>query len=108
MALLTAQQVAITGLSPSFASATASDTIVPDERVFLYYKNTNAATRDITVVVPATTFGQNNPDVASTIAATTGEERIGPMVPGLADPTTGLITITLSATPGVTVAAVRV
>jgi len=43
-----------------------------------------------------------------TIAATTGEEMIGPMVQALADPATGLITINITDVTGITVAAVRV
>lgn len=108
MALLSAQQVTITGAAITLGAAAASDTVAPDDRLFLWYKNTNAATRDITVVVPGTQYGQARPDVVRTIAATTGEALIGPLVSDLADPATGLITVTLSATAGVTVAAVRI
>lgn len=108
MALLTPQQVAITGPTITLSAANSSDTVVPDERVFLWYKNTNAAVRNISVVVPGTVFGQARPDVPVVIAGTTGEELIGPLVADLADPTTGLITVTIDATAGVTVAAVRV
>jgi len=108
MALLVPQQVRVDGPNITFGAAGASDTVQPDDRVMLVYKNTNAATRDIVVVVPGTTFGQANPDVTNTIAATTGEEYIGPMVGALADPTTGLITVTTSAQAGLTVAAVRI
>lgn len=108
MALLTPQQVAITGPTIVLSAANSSDTVVPDERVFLWYKNTNAAVRNISIVVPGSVFGQARPDVPVVIAATTGEELIGPMVADLADPTTGLITATIDATAGVTVAAVRV
>lgn len=110
MALLAHQQVKITGPTISLAAASASDTVAPDDRVFLWYKNTDAATRNITIVTPAglDQFGQNLPDVVNTIAATTGEELIGPITRDLADPATGLVTITLSAVAGVTVAAVRI
>lgn len=110
MALLAPQQINITGLNPVFGAANSTDTIRPDDRVFVVYRNTNAATRTITVVTPSKLdqFGQALPDIVITIAATTGEERIGPMVQDLADPTTGLITINLSATTNVTVAALRI
>jgi len=108
MALLTPQQIAITGPAVTLAAASASDTIRPDGRVYLWYKNTNGATRDIVVVVPGTTYGQARPDITVTIAATTGEKLIGPLPRDLADPTTGLITVTTSAQTGLTVAAVRV
>lgn len=108
MALLTAQQVAITGTTVTYSAAGASDTVAPDERAFWHVKNTNAATRTATVVVPGTTYGQANPDVAVTVAATTGDVMIGPLTPALADPSTGLITLTTSAQTGVTAAIVRI
>lgn len=110
MALLAAQQIKITGLNPVFTAASASDTVVPDERVILIYLNTDAATRTISLVTPAKLdqFGQSLPDVQVTIAATTGREVIGPITQDFADPSTGLATITLSATANVTVAAVRI
>ena len=108
MALLSYQQIGITGPAITPVTPAASDTIAPDERGFLLYENTNAATRDITVVVPGTLYGQARPDIVRTIAATTGRALIGPLVADLADPTTGLITITTSAQTGVTVAACRI
>lgn len=109
MALLTAQQVTIGGATITFGAAAASDTIAPDGRVALIYRNTNAATRDITVVVPGTYYAQNLTDVVVPIAATTGEEFIGPIDAKLADPLTGLVTVTVTpAIAGVTVAAIRV
>lgn len=108
MALLSPQQITITGTDITYGAANASDTLVPDERAYLHYKNTNASTRTVTVVVPGTTFGQANPDVAVTLGATTGDEKIGPLPASLADPATGLITVTVSATAGVTVALCRV
>jgi len=94
MALLAVQQVGITGTTPSYAAVSASDTIVPDDRAFLIVKNANAGADTCTVVVPGSTFGQANPDVAVNVPATTGERWIGPMVASLADPATGLITVT--------------
>lgn len=111
MALLAVQQIKITGLNPTFGAANSSDTVTPDDRVFLIYRNTNAATRTISLVTPTKLdlFGQPLPDVQVTIAATTGEEVIGPIDQNFADPANGgLATITLSATTNVTVAAVRI
>lgn len=108
MALLTPQQVTITGATITPVAANLSDTVKPDDRVFLEYENTNAATRDVTVVVPGSKFGQPLADVLKTIPATNGRVRLGPMTADLADPDTGLITVNLSATAGVTVAAIRV
>jgi hypothetical protein len=108
MALLSPQQVTITGATITLSTPTTSDTVIPNDRLFLWYKNTNAATRDITVVVPGTYYAQNLTDVVVTIAATTGEELIGPIDRRLADPTTGLVTVTITATAGVTCAAVLI
>lgn len=110
MALLAHQQMNILGATITLSAASASDTVAPDDRVFLWYKNTNAATRDITIVTPTSLnqFGQDLPNIVVTIAATTGEELIGPITRDLADPSTGLVTITLAAITNVTVAAVRV
>jgi hypothetical protein len=110
MALLTPQQIAYDGTLPTLGAASTSDTVRADDRVFLWYKSTQGTTEVITVVTPTTLnqFGQSLPDIAVTIAATTGEEMIGPMVATLADPNTGLITITIADVTGITVAAVRV
>lgn len=109
MALLATQQVAITGLAPTYGAVSASDTVVPDDRTFLHVKNVNASPDTCTVVVPGTAYGQARPDVAVTVPATTGDRMIGPMVYDLADPTTGLITVTHSNTNAqVTCALLRV
>ena len=66
MALLAAQQINITGLKPDVRRpASASDTMRPDDRTFLIYLNTDAATRTISLVTPPTLnkFGQSLPDV---------------------------------------------
>jgi hypothetical protein len=108
MALLSVQQVLLTGTTPSYGAVSASDTVVPDNGTFLIVKNAGGSPDTCTVVTPGSTFGQANPDVAVTVPATTGERWIGPMVPELADPTTGFITITHSFTTSVTCALVRV
>jgi hypothetical protein len=109
MALLTVQTpTPSAGLVPTYGAANASDTFVPDDRTFLYVKNTNAATRTIAITTPGTFRGLALPDPAPTIAATTGELILGPFpADTYADPTTGLCTVTPSATAGVTLACVR-
>lgn len=107
MALLTQQQVVITGTTPSYGAVAASDTLVPDDRGFLIVKNASGTQDNCVVVVPGTSFGQANPDVTVTVPITTGERWIGPMTSSLADPTTGLITITHSQTTSVTCAYLR-
>lgn len=108
MALLVPQQIGYSGTLPTLSAATTSDTVAPDDRVMLWYKSTQGTTEVITVVVPGSLFGVARADITVTIAATTGEEMIGPMVPDLADPATGLITVTIADVTGITVAAVRI
>lgn len=108
MALLAHQQVQITGPAISLASAAGGgDTVVPDDRLFLWVKNASGAPITVTVVVPGTYFGQALPDVAVSVPATTGERLIGPLDRRLADPSTGLINITYSGVTSLTVAAVK-
>lgn len=108
MTLLVAQQIPITGITVTLSAAGASDTVAPDERAFWRVKNASGGNITATVVVPGTTFGQANPDVAITVVATTGDQLIGPLVPALADPATGLITLTTSAQTSITSAIVKV
>ena len=105
-----------TGALPSFVAAGASDTFEnpgSPGRIFAVYRNTNAATRNITITMPATpteSYGSAKPNPATggfyLLAATTGELWI-PLHPEFAD-ATGRITITTSAQTNVTVAAVRI
>lgn len=111
MALIAVQTMSYTTAAlPSFVAAAASDTFAtPGDagRQFVVYRNTNAATRTITVVVAGTNaYGAANPDPAYTLGATTGELWI-PISPAEGD-TSGVVTITTSAQTNVTVAYVRV
>lgn len=108
MALLTAQQVGITGTALTYGAVTASDTVYPDDRTWLVVKNASGTADTCTVVVPGSYKGQAIPDVAVTVPITTGERLIGPFTADLADPATGLITITHSQTTSVTCALVRI
>lgn len=111
MALLTYQSlrhVQATGGGITLTTPNTSDTIAPDETGFLHFRNTNAAGRTITIPSPpGLDFGvTTQPDQTYTLAATTGEQWI-PCSAALADPATGLITVNIDATAGVTRAAIR-
>ncbi len=109
MALLATQQIQITGPAISHtAAAGGGDTVAPGDRTFLWVKNTDAAARTVTVVVPGDYYAQALPDVAVVVPATTGERLIGPLDRRLANPSTGVVDITYSAAANVTVAAVRI
>lgn len=105
MALLSPQQIQITGTEVTYSPASGGgDTVRPGERTFLHVKNDDVADKTVTIVVPGTKFGQALPDVQ--VVVTAGEERfIGPLSRELAD-TDGFIDITYSATTSVTIAAV--
>lgn len=108
MALLSPQTPTITGLTPAYSNASASDTVrfTGNGRMFLICRNTSASPNTVTVVVPGTERGQQNPDVPVTVPITTGERWIGPLDAGMKD-SSGLITVTNSAPgAGVTVALV--
>lgn len=110
MALFPTQEIGYAGNLPTLSAVNASDTFVPDDRTFLWVKNTNAATRDITIATPRTGVGGVSiGDVTVTIAATTGEEMIGPFpAQHFADASTGLATVTYTSATNVTAAVVRV
>lgn len=107
MALVSPQPLAVTGTAATYAAVSASDTIAPDtSKRFLYHvKNAGGSPDTVTVVVPGTDeFGQAHPDIAVTV--TNATEKFIPLnlQPRLADPSTGLITITHSFTTSVTAA----
>ena len=110
MALLTTHEIGHSGTLPTLSAVSASDTFVPDDRTFLWVKNTNAATRDITIATVKTGVGGLAvADVTVTIGATTGEEMIGPYpYSQFADASTGLATVTYTSATNVTAAVVRV
>jgi hypothetical protein len=97
-------------VTPQFAPAAAGgDTFDPDPRTFLFYRNTNAATRRVVVAVPGLIYGQALTDVTVTVPATTGEKLVGPLDHALANPTSRRVDITYpDGVTGVTVAAVRI
>lgn len=113
MATLTTQSVTRSGsgLTPTYAScAGGGDACETGDDIFLHVKNTNAATRDVTIAIPS---GQSPyPGVVytstvCTIPATTGDKMIGPISSLYKDPTTGLATITYSAVTNLTIAVVK-
>jgi hypothetical protein len=106
MALVVPQTAAITGTTVTFAAPTTSETIVPDVDC-IYVVVVGATSTTVTVVVPGTQYGQARADVVVLSAATNQTRYIGGLVPDLADPSTGLITVTFSQVTNVTAALVR-
>jgi hypothetical protein len=108
MAALSTQNIVDAGTKPTFGAASTSDTVEigSGRNTFAVYKNTDATTEDITVVVPGNmAYGQPTPNPVLTIGATTGELWI-PMRKEY-DDGTGRATITMTSATGITVAVVR-
>lgn len=102
MTLLSPQNVAITGTTATYNAVTASDTLRFGERLVLHVKNAHASNpTTVTVVVPGSTRGQANPDVAVTVNALS-EKFIGPF--DIGEATNQVITVTYSAQTSVTAA----
>ncbi|KPI09932.1 hypothetical protein OV450_3423 [Actinobacteria bacterium OV450] len=110
MAALSTQNLSYTtGAGPTFgAAATANDCEAPSRpgQMYVHFKNTNAATRTVTVTVPGdNAYGAANPDPSYTLAADTGELLI-PLHPSYMN-SSGRVDIALSAATNVTVAVVK-
>jgi hypothetical protein len=105
MAIGAVQSIGYVGANITFGAAVAFDGIAGGLRRFLWVKNASGVSTQITIVVPGTTFEQNNPDVVVNVAA--GSERVfGPLVPELNDPAGGVVLIGVTPTTSVTYAAV--
>ena len=106
MAIIAAQQAAITGLIPAFVAASAGgDSANPDDRTTLRVKNGSGASINVTIVIPGATYGQPNPDPVVPVPA--GGDVSVSLPPAIADLATGLVSWTYSAAASVTIALVR-
>lgn len=113
MADLAVQNITKAGLAASFVSAAAGgDAFVNDntERTVLHVKNSNGATRDVTITAQRTSVSVPGagtvtvPNIVVTIPATTGDVEIGPF-PEAYNDVNGKVQVTYSAVAGLTVAA---
>lgn len=105
MAALTVQEIVRAGLGPTYAGAGVSgDTFVNDGRTFLHVKNTNAATRDVTVDSIENCDQGFDHNAVVTVPASTGDRMIGPFPTERFGAT---CTVSYTATAGVTVAAIK-
>jgi hypothetical protein len=107
MAALTTQQVPVTGLEASYASAAAGgDTVEAGDGIFVHVKNADASDKTVTVAVPGSEYGQARPDVA--VVVTAGEQRFIQIPRALADSSDNRVHLTYSAVTSVTIAALKV
>ena len=111
MATLTTQSISRTGVQVTYAAcAGGGDSFTPGADVFLHVKNTNAATRTVTITAPRDVMGAvAMGDPAVVVAATTGDNMIGPFPADIfGDPTDGLADITYSAVTNLSIAVFQV
>jgi hypothetical protein len=102
MAITTGQSIGYAGVNVTFGTPAGFDLIAGADRRFVWIKNGGGVSTNVTIAVPGSTFGQNNPDVVVSIPA--GEERmIGPLDPGLNEPGQGnRVVVGVSPTTSVT------
>lgn len=109
MSVLTAQQVDLDGLDPSYQAAEAGgDEFTPDEdgRLFLHVKNGGASSIDVTIATPTKTGGLDVSDQTVSVPAG-GERMIKPAQRHLIEASDGNADISYTDVTSVTVALFR-
>ena len=102
---LTAQLLSSSSIIPTYAAANVDGSRWKNTgKEFLHIKNTNAATRDITIVTPRTVDGLAVADVTFTIAITTGDRIVGPFSAETFNQAGGWGRVSFSAVADVTIA----
>lgn len=108
MATLTTQEITRAGVQVTYAACdVAGDSFTPSKDTFIHVKNTNAATRTVTIASTSTTIGLAVADPAVIVAATTGDNMIGPFPSEHFAQTDGLADITYSAVTNLSIAVFR-
>lgn len=90
------------------AAESGGDTFVNDGRVILYFKNTNATTRTITIVTAATILGSLSIGDVSVSIAQNEEKIVGPFPVRYFNNSSGQVSISYSGVTNLTVAAIQV
>lgn len=105
---LTVQQIARSGLAPSYTAANAAGHSVQNNgRVFLHVKNAGGSICNVTIETPGTVDGLAVADRTVAVAATTGDAMIGPFPENVYDQADGTINVDFDQVTSVTVAALR-
>lgn len=109
MAAYTVYPIDLTGDSKAYVTPASGDTFANDGRTFLHVKNANASPSVVTINSIRPCDQGVDHDIAVTVAATTGDEMIGPFPPSRFNDSSGNVTVTTySVTATVSVAAIRV
>jgi hypothetical protein len=108
MALLAVQNIGVSnGIAPTYADATASDTVAGGQGVFIHVKNAHSASTDVALVTPESVDGDLDVE-DRTVTVANATERMIPVPARYNNPSTGLATITFSVTnAAIDVAALR-
>lgn len=102
------QQLARAGAAPTFTAATQTDLqFSNDGTIILELKNTNGASRTVTVATPGTMDGLAIADSTATLGATTGDLIFKPFPPQIYNQSDDYVYVDLTAFANVTVAAYR-
>jgi hypothetical protein len=109
MATLTVQDADLdgllwTGASVFVACAAGGDQFLNDGRTWIHLKNTNAATRTVTINSQRNCDQGFDHDQAVIVGATTGEAVIGPFPTARFSDTLGFVLLTYSAVTNLTIA----
>ena len=111
MATLTYVQAKTTAVSAAVQAAASAggDKVLPNDRGMLVFRNGDAASKTVTMVVPGNTkYALANPDATFVVPAG-ATAYIGPLSSDLGDPAdTNLISFTYSAVTSCTVSAVTI
>lgn len=111
MATLSYVQAKTTAVSAAVQAAASGggDKVAPNDRGMLVFRNGDAASKTVTLVVPGNTkYGIANPDVPYIVPAG-ATAYIGPLTADLGDPAdTNLISVTYSAVTSCTISAVLI
>jgi hypothetical protein len=109
VAAYTVYPTALSGDSKAYVTPASGDTFANDGRTILHVKNANAGTCTVTVNSIKPCDQGTDHDVVVVVAATTGDEMIGPFDPGRFNDSSGNVTVTTySVTASVSVAAIRI
>lgn len=108
-AQLTVETKTIAGLSPTYTAAATDGHMAVNGNgdLELIFKNTNASTRTITFLTPATVAGVAIADPTVVLSALTGEHHVAGFAPSIFNQADGMVYWDYSTTAGVTVAVVK-
>jgi hypothetical protein len=109
VATYTVYQPDLTGDSKAYVTPASGDVFPNDGKTVLHVKNANAGTCTVTINSQRPCDQGADHDIVVVVAATTGDEIIGPFLPSRFNDGSGNVVVTTySVTASVSVAAIRV